>query len=1207
MKSPCKRLLSLLLCLLMVVTCIPVAGAEGDASPRAYEANELYTEKRTNLQEDGTYTIDLETFITGTVTERPTPMDIVLVMDQSASMVNNVMTEMPDSIRYPTAASEWTYTRLQSLPMLIYLPGDGYYYEAKVERTSNGTVKGIITLGGTEYLTSNYSKTLTMSDGSNFTLTAYHCPSEQKNFKLASRFEWSSFSNKYYYYNVANTNEKTSEFSTEKGAYDYLITTYLKQNYSDHIALNLQYNDGSPYMAEVCFCVPVYEFYWQNTQYTISYYSQSEQKWLVGEVDTCNGWRTATPEFPTTESNITARCNSSKLYYFTRTDALQTAAHDFILNIQKLAKEQGVDHRVAVAGFSGGALADGEAAETVTVDYYGTELLSTAEKVSYTNATTADYLDALQPALNADGSDNQRLLDAIGLIDGYSTTYLNYGLEMAKRILNERTDKSYFVGSKELPRKTVVIVFTDGVPGNYDKLGEFADYTAVGPITVANRSLAKAKELKDAGAEVYCIGMLEGVDPTASYNFKVEERSIGENSQGDPVYKTCYVEEKDAINAFLHFLSSDYPTAGDMLTPDRSIVVNNNYFYAATNSTSLYEAFKNLSAAIADTTVTLDDTAVVKDILSEYFELPEDIEDNPTKYVKTYTEDYIGNGNWSNRTEITLNIKVDRATRVVDVSGFNFKENYVHEAQGSLLAGGKKLIVEIHAIIANPFAPQNATIYTNDPASGVYAGGQLDSPFKAFDLPTEHLQVKGYVLDYFASAEIDPREVGVYTPLHLSKDGMTLFNTDSPSTSTNCANGTVELKDGILYYTPTNADFHEVDDFYLFGKDANGENVWARISILPANNVFYEDDWATYSGAWAIEGATGTNSETFNNEVHGYIDSKVGENGYSNGSAHFSEKEGDFAEFTFTGTGIDVYCRTDKNCGVALALLTPDGEEVATKYFMVDNESASGTYYQIPTVFFHGLDHGTYTLKVMVATATENGARNDYYLDGFRVYNPLQAEDELVTEAYGNEAGSEYTTVRQLLINSVPSEGSFEGAVFIDQIKDANTGIGSSTTSNAIQSYISYGPKNEVYLAPGNSIVLNVDPAAHYFMGIKSPSGSANVTFSYGEGATREVTVNSAADLYYEIIPNANGFIEIKNTSEEGIIALTKLRVCGAEKGLSLRSVTADEILDYADSFDALEQAELPTLGASSLTKAPKQPKSIFRNINKPIVGREQK
>lgn len=89
-----QRALAFLLCLLMVVTLLPVMGAsaaEGLQPSDKVEAVEgLNMSKQLSLGSDGTYTITLEAFATGksqTVTQKSgAPLDIVLVIDQSGSM-----------------------------------------------------------------------------------------------------------------------------------------------------------------------------------------------------------------------------------------------------------------------------------------------------------------------------------------------------------------------------------------------------------------------------------------------------------------------------------------------------------------------------------------------------------------------------------------------------------------------------------------------------------------------------------------------------------------------------------------------------------------------------------------------------------------------------------------------------------------------------------------------------------------------------------------------------------------------------------------------------------------------------------------------------------------------------------------------------------------------------------------------------------------
>lgn len=119
-----QRALAFLLCLLMVVTLLPVMGAsaaEGDVSATGVELNKTLT-----LQNDGTYAITLEAYATGTVTTttvtEPVPTDFVLVLDQSGSMADSIT-----SYTYTEKMSQgYSYSNLQK-PKLYYKDGDTYY------------------------------------------------------------------------------------------------------------------------------------------------------------------------------------------------------------------------------------------------------------------------------------------------------------------------------------------------------------------------------------------------------------------------------------------------------------------------------------------------------------------------------------------------------------------------------------------------------------------------------------------------------------------------------------------------------------------------------------------------------------------------------------------------------------------------------------------------------------------------------------------------------------------------------------------------------------------------------------------------------------------------------------------------------------------------------------------------------------------------
>lgn len=319
-----------------------------------------------------------------------------------------------------------------------------------------------------------------------------------------------------------------------------------------------------------------------------------------------------------------------------------------------------------------------------------------------------------------------------------------------------------------------------------------------------------------------------------------------------------------------------------------------------------------------------------------------------------------------------------------------------------------------------------------------------------------------------------------------------------------------------LTYTPSTMNWNGYDTFYALGKDAaygdsRTDNMWAKVNVIPANNVYYEDDFTTststgtvgieYTGTWTVDGTSSGNTETPNTDVHGGWQNGdlADDEKYSDGSAHVLQS-GATATFTFTGTGVDVYSRTNMTTGYVAAQLYK-GEDTSaaalSQYLVVDNQAESGDYYQIPTVSFTGLDHGTYTVKLTVA-ATSDG-RSTYYLDGIRVYNPLSYEqeaDSTVSGAYGDEVG----------------------AVFLDKHGDDTTGTFS------VGEYFEYGPKNEVYLAKGQAVAIATGSLDKISIGLKAPEGETKATVTNSVDIS-PIPIGSASDLYYEVTANEQGFV----------------------------------------------------------------------------------
>ena len=112
-----RRLLAVLLLLSMLVSVVPTSvfavetenGSDGETAATAVDpstapSDNLFVDKTVTLTEDGTYSINMEAYATGTpitkTLELGVPLDVVLVVDQSGSLKNSGSVDsMKNSIR----------------------------------------------------------------------------------------------------------------------------------------------------------------------------------------------------------------------------------------------------------------------------------------------------------------------------------------------------------------------------------------------------------------------------------------------------------------------------------------------------------------------------------------------------------------------------------------------------------------------------------------------------------------------------------------------------------------------------------------------------------------------------------------------------------------------------------------------------------------------------------------------------------------------------------------------------------------------------------------------------------------------------------------------------------------------------------------------------------------------------------------------------
>lgn len=827
-------------------------------------------------------------------------------------------------------------------------------------------------------------------------------------------------------------------------------------------------------------------------------------------------------------------------------DALKAAVTNFVNSVSANAKEYNVEHRIAMVGFASKGT-DNSAWKNTGLFVDGSLKKYASRWETSSQLSSQDYKDALVVVNDVDGDIAGSISRAIGNLDAEGATRTSYGLEMAQKV---------FENNKDSERQRVVVLFTDGEPGKsgYEK-------------SEANSALSKAHVLKNENkATVYSVGLYDS----------------------DP--------ENNTVN-FMNYTSSNYPFAQSMTYPGSKF--DDKYYMTASDADELNEIFTYIinDSTESSTTVTLDAKSVLRDILNDGFVLPAgyDAQENITVATQSVELGAEGNIVWGEVEENPSDIAVtaDEETRTIEVTGFDYSKRYIAEEHP-----GDVLLVTIRGVEATDAAITNAEISTNNAASGIYKNADDEEPFVRFPEPKTILKSKTYVLDYGKPVNLNAQDWGIGSISTLNGDGMHRFY--SPVWNLTEDHGKVTATRSGLTYTPTTMNWDDYDNLYVFGKqiaEDGAENQWSRVTVMPANSVYYEDTFVTdnetgnvgieYTGNWekVVEGTSDGNTQTVDDEHPYGWEESYDDVTFSDGCAHCvtaSDNEVAQASFTFTGTGVDVYSRTNMTTGTVYAVLEPqfESENAKVQRLIVDHLAVSGDYYQIPTVSFQNLEYGEYKVTVMVTTAAEG--RATYYLDGVRVYNPIQGleEDQLVQDAYGadHELNAVFQEVRDILVTQANLPEGDElpnnSVVFIDQVDGE---IGGETS--VVGTYVEYGPKNEVYLAPGQSIAFQVATGSnsHYYLGLKGPAGATQAEATSGTGKM-QIEICGSCDMYYEVTPSADGIVMVKNNGEN-LLSITKLRTTSdsEDENAGIVGASVSELLAYADTFDSLEVVEYPT------------------------------
>ena len=399
----------------------------------------------------------------------------------------------------------------------------------------------------------------------------------------------------------------------------------------------------------------------------------------------------------------------------TRLQALTTAVTQFTNAVaEKAAGKDGnitttadnINHRIAIVGFA-----------SKSGNGNNTELLSIKDNnsgevgVKYGAITEQNYKDVLQSMDTAAGK--TMVSNAIKALAAEGATRTDLGMDMAERILSANPVKQ-----GEL-RNRVVVVFTDGSPTNSNGFQK----------TVANSAITTSERIQDSGATVYTIGVFSGAN--ANEAGQEPSKDLENDFWGNPAYTDK--EMTDACNWFMQKLSSN-----------KGKVSNPSFYLSAGDSASLNNIFKQISDQIetGGATTTLDSKTVIKDVVSDAFKLPNGA---TGKDITLETYKYVGENKWTkNPDAMGATASVNTATGEVSVTGFDFKENYVADIKNDAGAvtghRGHKLVIKFNVTAKDGFLGGNG-VPTNANA-GIYANKDADKPIFTFNKPTVNVPIK---------------------------------------------------------------------------------------------------------------------------------------------------------------------------------------------------------------------------------------------------------------------------------------------------------------------------------------------------------------------------------------------------------------------------------------------------------------------------------
>lgn len=444
----------------------------------------------------------------------------------------------------------------------------------------------------------------------------------------------------------------------------------------------------------------------------------------------------------------------------------------------------------------------------------------------------------------------------------------------------------------------------------------------------------------------------------------------------------------------------------------------------------------------------------------------------------------------------------------------------------------------------------------------------------------------------------------------------------------------VAFMDKVENYTYT-ADITKKGKTLNSANPETGTTVHGTIKTMPANVVYYEDNFnkdgkddsavkIIYSGNTSKDG-TDVKLEQSNDqsEQYGHDNAYAKGDTYSSGS---STKMGNSATatFTFKGTGFDIISRTNTTTGT-IGVKVYEGTEASgtpIRNIPLITYYDDGDLYQVPVIHETDFDYGTYTVVVEVKSYNPDGIV--FYLDGVRIYGPLEYKENTDgtydSDNYlDSEEYAEIHEIRPMIIGNTVDGAtdnhamlmqyeaggkvalSAGGSTVVEILHGAVPDDATKTTAD-FEKYWKWGPNNELYLEPGNAVGFLIpvdelnDSSTTFQIGAKATSKDAvtlKTILPDGKDATDStITVGSATDMYYNInvtdemkklVDGTEYYQVVIANTKGGIVSLTNIKstcnpsLFGVPNASAMRMMAASMISAFSTKDEVVSEAAFAT------------------------------